>query len=117
MKRAALLLAAALAAPAHAAFYTGNQLYASCTSSSTSERLICTAYILGSVDMGQGAGFCAPAELNGKQAEDLVVRYLRDNPQSRHLGADLIIFALFKGMWPCPERGPQRSPIRLEVPA
>lgn len=114
MKRitAAVLLALAAGA-AQAAFFTGNTLYGNCTSGSASDRLVCTAYVLGAVDMGQGAAFCAPDALTGKQAEDLIVRYLRDNPQSRHLGADVLIYALFKATWPCPENSgrPQRSPI------
>jgi hypothetical protein len=110
-----ILLLASLATEAKAAFKDGNKLYSECTSS-PDYVLVCMGYVQGVVDAGDQeaflleadgrtiAGFrwCASDRANTKQAVDIVVRYLRDNPQRRHLVAAGLVAEALSQAWPCP---------------
>ena len=67
-------------------FMTGNQLYQHCTANDE----VCAGYIEGIVD-GSGIiqeafnqrAICLPDNANVRQIADVVIKYLRDHPESR----------------------------------
>lgn len=110
MKRliAAVTFTAALAAPAHAEFFLGNTLLARCESFETVETMDCLGYITGAADAAQWRSYCPPDGINRGQIRDVVVAFLRQNPDIRHQTADLLVAAALRRVWPCatrPNRG------------
>jgi hypothetical protein len=104
---------------ARAGFFTGNELYAICTSANNSDRSECLGYVVGIADAGAynpivskgyytgwgssigQARWCLPEGVVVTQIRDVVLNYLRDKPQFRNSGAaGLAAFAL-ETAWPC----------------
>ena len=104
---------------ARAGVFTGNELYAICTSSDSSDRAECLGYVVGLADAGAynpivmkgyytgwganlgQARWCLPEGVIVTQIRDVVLNYLRDKPQWRNSGAaGLAAFAL-EDAWPC----------------
>lgn len=92
---------------AGSAFLNGNDLYAYCTGSDNFTRGICLGYVEGMADsigvmesVSKAAVFCIPP-VSARQARDVVVKYLQENPAHRHeAGATLVMEALHDA-WPC----------------
>lgn len=112
------LLAASIAlsnaSPAHGAFVDGNALYAECTATKDdatyfSKASRCMGYVLGVYDdmmfvlqAQYGKGDCTPNRITAGQITDIVIKYIRDNPQERHFsGALLVRVALFEAFPAC----------------
>ena len=102
--------ATAIGSPATAGFLTGNALYSDCTAREVVANARCAAYIVGVHDdfmlerTIEGApSECTPNGTTAGQLTDVVVRYLRENPETRNLSAALLVrLAIVKG-WPtCP---------------
>jgi Rap1a immunity proteins len=99
---------------ANANFLSGNDLFRSCSTEKDSnvyyqEQARCYAYILGSYDTldlfgrveGTSPLVCSPNGLVANQVVDIVVAYLKNNPETRHWGAsDIVMMALSKS-FPC----------------
>jgi Rap1a immunity proteins len=120
MKRAFWLLglsALSVCIPAnesYAATETGNDLLKSCSTPSSDEyygfeRAKCLGYVLGAYDAfnttsrveGNIVILCPPEDLTKGQIRDIVVKYLEENPETRHESAsDLVMLALSKA-YPC----------------
>lgn len=102
----AYLTAALLAfscSPAAAYFYTGNELWTFCKNESSSS---CLVYILSAVDMHtaaveDGKFFCIPPKVTGGQIEDVVKKYLQDNPADRHKPAAFLVIDALQAVFPC----------------
>lgn len=90
---------------AHAAFYDGNQLFAMMTTESDSKKLSAISYIMGSIDAYSGAVTCPPPNVTGGQVFDIVKAFLTQYPAERHKQADVLMFNLFKTVWPCAKKG------------
>ena len=88
---------------ASAYFEDGNSLYDHCQKPVTSSfGAVCYGYVTGVADALVNLGaYCVPQEASRKQAVDVVVFYLRDHPEKRHLPAfDHVTIAL-KEKFPC----------------
>lgn len=124
-------VAASVTAASAGSFYTGNKIYESCTPNKMTFILGYSAgvvdksesdfaAILGlyfdsivppgdAVKMeksflkhGQAVGqFCIPAGVLLSQVGDVFCDYLKSNPASRHLSANVILVAALKQAWPC----------------
>lgn len=110
---AALALAlAGLARPARAAdFDTGNQLLAAC-SGSAGDQVQCYAYMDGllqgllfmSVRDKSQMPFCVPDGVTKGQAAEVVVKYLRENPEQRHIAASVMATVAMRRAFPCAQK-------------
>lgn len=49
-----------------------------------------------------GAKFCEPEEVPLSQVRDIVVKYLRDNPEHRHEVSVVLVYAALHRAWPGP---------------
>jgi hypothetical protein len=96
--------------PAHA--MSGNRLLSECTSNENANQLACIMYVSGLMDMGAGAFFCPPPTATYAQAKDMLVKALREVPEVRDKGADILTIELFSKVWPCQrQQQPGRAPI------
>jgi hypothetical protein len=107
-----------------AAFLSGNDLYAACTS--LGGRAECIGYVEGILDAADfegiyyrgrsdlhwfGSGFdkwhpsvaewCVPLGATSGQTTDVVVKYLRRNPEIREQAASLLVVQAMVQAWPC----------------
>jgi Rap1a immunity proteins len=109
----AVLVAASLsslviaATTASAGFDDGNALFERCktyTSDRATEPFndgVCAGYIVGATDaLDRGSLLCLPDVTKG-QIIDVVILWLRDHPEKRHLGASSLIGAALKEKFPC----------------
>ena len=105
------LVICAVGMPARAQSYspeTGNTLYESCGAGGKSRLLMfCLGYLSGFRDgilLGHGRiakNICIPPKTTNGQMKDVVLRALRESPNTRHDGAwELFAHALYKA-WPC----------------
>lgn len=89
---------------------TGNDLLSTCSGSDVARKLLCMGYVIGIAEGAAGHAvvtesrlpFCMPQNVNNQQAVDIVVKYLKDNPQARHLFASVLIYTALKQTFPCP---------------
>lgn len=100
IKRLALALAVA-SAPAHAEFYSGNDLYERIRSRDSIERLEAIMYIAGAADAHRGVISCPSPEVTLGQVLDLVRNYLERNPERRHHPGDWAVAAALRPVFPC----------------
>ncbi len=91
---------------------TGNGLLDSCESKAEHERALCLGYITGVTDM-EGINTAAYPErgrtrisedVTNSQVKDVVVKYLRDHPEDRHLLAAILIVEAVSRAFPCKTR-------------
>lgn len=83
-------------------FLTGNSLHESCRSNAAAP------YILGMIDglrlaeqFGAARKVCIPSGVIGGQLQDVVCRYLADNPSQRHVPATYMAMVALQGAYPC----------------
>ena len=88
-------------AKAKKGFYeSGNDLFTQCTSKNVAEEMACGGFITGVVDTSHL--ICPPKTVNRGQLRDIVIKYLKENPQVRHnSGAGLVLASLIT-LFPCP---------------
>ena len=112
-----LILAALIAfntTPAYGAWMSGNQLLDYCTSEEKAlEQGQCYGYIAGwlGADSIRGLGdndpakpfICAPPEATLGQLRDMVVKDLKESPETRHFGAELFVFTALYKAFKCPD--------------
>jgi hypothetical protein len=85
-------------------FMTANKLYDECTSGS----LLCSVYVMGVSDgliAVKPNLFCAPLDITVDQERALVVKYLRDHPETWHYSASSEVGVALKKAFPCKEQG------------
>jgi hypothetical protein len=107
-----LVLALAIAVPAHAQLQditraTGNDLYPLCQSTDKEDIAFCHGYILGFVHGLIALGseerresLSIPSGITGQQVVDIIVKYLKNHPEFRHLHADVLIFSALLDAFP-----------------
>ena len=117
------LCAGALAHPstAKAEFISGNKLYRYCTGtesafSQTVQSAMCLAYIQGAHDGLEASGtfltikfeldnpmkvVCVPDGVETSQLQEIVTKYLRENPADRNLSASLLVLFALRTSYPC----------------
>jgi len=82
----------------------GNDLLRYCSSHQPFELNFCTGYIEGvrdglmfaAVSLKSEPFFAVPNEAKMEQLKDIVVKYLRDNPETRHKPAGMLTFIALK---------------------
>lgn len=89
-------------------FVSGNELYDRCLKSQG----FCLGYVA-AVQDGTRYATCTPADIKLGQLADVVLKHLTNNPEARHLDADVLVIDAIKRAWPCPPgvRG-AREPAR-----
>lgn len=97
----AVLLGSVFTAQAQVQFFTGNDLLDRMDSSNNFRSGIATGYVLGVMDTMTGITICPPSGVTIGQVNDIIQKYLRDNPQHRHLAADVIVETVMKTRFPC----------------
>ena len=87
-------------------FWDGNNLYEICTSPKGSPKMsLCLAYVMGASDAFQFARvICPPKELTNGQTVDVVVKLLRDHPETRHSSAPSEVATALMRAFPCKEQ-------------
>jgi hypothetical protein len=95
---------------AHAGFDTGNRLYEDCRSGNYFNRGYCGGYVTGIVDTIEAlqargvlpaSALCIPAESTKGQLTDVVLKYLEQNPERRHLEAGSLVPEALSHAFPC----------------
>lgn len=104
MKAKLFLCAALLAGTAYAEFWDGNKLL-SRLRGDAGDQAVAIGYIMGVSDAGHNATHCPPNNATAGQMEDIVKRYLNNNPAVRHLSADTIINRALGLVFPCQNGG------------
>ena len=86
-------------------FLSGNQLLEHCSNSDNAQlRAGCAFYVMGVSDTLRASGAttaCPPRDITGIQATDVVIRFLRDNPQYRHMSAASLVVGALQSAFPC----------------
>jgi hypothetical protein len=90
-------------AVAHSAFLTGNGLLQRFESTEVTDRLLGLGYVMGVSDAQQGKYHCSGAHVTAGQTRDVVLKYMKDNPQNRDLSADLLVTVSLGIAFPCPK--------------
>jgi|SRR5215469_3463112 len=99
----------ALVTPAHAGFFSGNDLLKNCTSSIPQEQSWCLGYVSGATDALQSVrammfgheDLCPQYGTEVSQVKDAVVLYLQNHPAERTLGGDTIVIEAISTNWKC----------------
>jgi hypothetical protein len=81
----------------------GNRLLAMCSVKAPGE---CDAYLSGVADSIEAQGrakaeACIPTAVTGTQLRDVVIKYMRDNPQTRQMHAGALTMKAFSAAFPC----------------
>lgn len=114
LQAAAITACGLLPATAHAGFYTGDELYAVCTSEKGGKDYFektyeCLGYISGAVDAFNTTRevnklkSCIPGDVTISQLRNATVDYLSKNPIDRAKSASSQVFAATRKAWPCPK--------------
>lgn len=103
-----LLMASVSAHAQRVSTTTGNDLLDSCESKDFKEAF-CLGYITGVTDLDgmDGSVFperrrsCVAENVSNGQVKDIVVKYLKDHPEERHLLAAILIVKAMAQAFPC----------------
>jgi len=82
-------------------FEDGNTLYAKCNEN---QRIYCMGYVTGVADLLQGQntnGVCLPQGVVVGQLVDVVKKFLKEHPETRHFTATSEIQVALEGAFPC----------------
>ena len=83
---------------------SGNDLLKYCESTDGSERTLCNAYISGVRDgatvEAQTLSFDMPLGVTSEQLQDIVVKYLKGNPENRHQFAGFLVLKALRNAYP-----------------
>ena len=96
----AIAIALGLTTPMQAQSYSGNDLLQHCSADGGFSTGVCQGYIRAIADTFRPG--CAPAGVTYGQVKDVVVKHLRENPQTRHREAVDLIGEAMSQAWPCP---------------
>jgi hypothetical protein len=62
----------------------------------------CFGYIVGAIDQ-DSTSLCIPKGAAFVQTRDVVVAYLKNNPENRHFHATTVLLLALREAWPCPK--------------
>jgi hypothetical protein len=104
-----LLIASPAARAQRVSATTGNSLLELCESKDVSEQAFCLGYVVGATDVDSmdGAAFperrrsCAPDNVTNGQQRDIVVKYLKEHPEERHILAAILVVKAMAKAFPC----------------
>lgn len=89
-------------------YYTGNQLMEWNSSNTAFDKGRFMGYVVGIVDAKSRDWestrlSCVPSGVTVKQLQEVVRKYLKQNPQEWHLEADLLVTFAMMEAFPCPK--------------
>jgi hypothetical protein len=91
-----------LTGPAAATYFdTGNELYERCLAALPSPRLTCMASASAFMDMMETLGYTCPSGLTKGQVTDVLLKYLKDHPESRHKSAASLALEAYSTAFGC----------------
>ena len=97
---------------------TGNRLLDACTSQDNAKFWMCAGYLEGVEDgliLFQSTldkkYFCIPGNVTYGQRLDVVVKWLRENPEARQNNSRAIVLIAYGKAWPC-QSSPSSSPAK-----
>jgi hypothetical protein len=104
-----LLLVSASAHAQRISTMTGNDLLESCGSAGHFGQAFCLGYVAGVTDLDgpDGSAFperrrsCVAENVSNGQVRDVVVKYLKDHPEERHIQASILIVKAMAQAFPC----------------
>ena len=99
--RRLICVVALVVMPAQAQFYSGNELWQIMQADDYTSKGMALGFVAGVSDSWDGTLVCGPSSVTLGQAVDIVKRFLRDNPQSRHLSAESLARVALARAWPC----------------
>lgn len=99
-----VLAAAVVCGPAHAEFYSGNDILQRMQSESLVEQVIAIGFVGGVADAFDSILFCPPTGATVGQARDIARRYLLLNPGLRHRAAAGLVVDALAEAWPCEKK-------------
>jgi hypothetical protein len=105
MKHIITALALVASTTASAQFIDGNALYKRMTDESPTNQIMALGYIAGVSDLGHGEYHCTPASVTLKQTNDVVLKYLLEEPSNRHKDASVLVTVALIKSWPCAKKG------------
>lgn len=105
----ALLASNPVAAQEVKSLFTGNGYLAACTDENPVSRAVCIQYTLGmdetllvlNLSGITKALECSPDSTTGRQKKDILVKFLQDNPEVRHMPTAQIYLAAMAAAFPC----------------
>lgn len=97
----AVLLGSVFTAHAQAQFFNGNELLDRMKSSNNFTSGVAHGYVVGIMDTMSGITICSPGRMTIGQVHDIMLKYLNENPDIRHLPADVIIETVMSNRFPC----------------
>ncbi len=103
-----LALVGVLALPRPAAAIKGNELLERCTHEAQALELWCMGYVSGwqgrnDIRIKGTAKFICFPEARVSQFKDVLVKYLKNHPETRHQNAVPLTWRAFKEAFPCPK--------------
>lgn len=106
------LLIAFLLSPgkSNAGFLSGNTLLEKQNSSEVLDRMHALGYVMGVIDVYSEVTICPPANIPLGQFNDMIKNYLSNNPEIRHLPADILISIAIENVWPCKKQDNKAKP-------
>jgi hypothetical protein len=87
----------------NAEFLSGNSLLQKLESTEITDRLVGLGYVMGVSDTQQGKYHCSGAQVTAGQTRDVVIKYMKNNPQNRDLTADVVVTISLGLAFPCPK--------------
>jgi hypothetical protein len=98
-------LAMLLGSPtSYAVLKSGNDLVADCQLKIPVAEGYCYGYVHGAHDaLGMITEFCSPDDVVGKQLVDIVMKYLKENPENLHYNAASLVTSALIRAFPCPD--------------
>jgi len=109
-----LILIVMFSSNAKAWFLDGNKLYRDCTTKESDDhhflnRSYCNGFVTGVTDMlGSTERLaemtCLPDKVTVGQVRDVLIKYLKDHPEKRHLPAFVLVFNSQREAFPCEEK-------------
>lgn len=109
LKFAAILAMCVMPTTASAFFLDGNSVYGAATGNNEMDRNASALYLMGVADSIQSLMpnvVCIPGNVTGQQVNDIVIRYLGANPESRHAPASDVAVLAISLSFPCSQAEP-----------
>ena len=100
-----LLIAAMSCTLAQAQYMDGNKLLAKMVSGNSIDDMVSLGYVIGVSDSYYGVLHCIPSVVTAGQLQDMVQKFIRENPDTRHLSADLLVGKVLSSKFPCAKKG------------
>ncbi|MGR3303846.1 MAG: Rap1a/Tai family immunity protein [Candidatus Scalindua sp.] len=101
MKICVLLIVVLMPVLSYADYFMGNDIMEYWNEKDSADNIMIRGYFAGVQDAYNGYYFCVDAEVKLSQAAEVIIKYMKDNPEKWHTaGKNLVINALSEA-FPC----------------